>query len=106
MAVKYALQGFWWRHRQYQRLKSKQSYNLYNLMFADTEYENVHQDLSLVRFAGLLICLVSMFLLALLFMPPRDEMLQYTDESGLINVYLIVLSFLAAPASESDLLRY
>lgn len=72
----------------------------------DTEFENVHQDLALTRFTSVLICMISMFLLALLFMPPKDEMLQFTDESGLINVYLLVLSFLISPVSESDLLRF
>lgn len=58
------------------------------------------------RFSGMLVCFVSMLLLSLLFMPPNDEMLQFIDESGLINVYLIVLSFLISPIEEEDLLRY
>ena len=39
-------------------------------------------------------------------MPPKDEMLQFLDESGLINVYLVVLTFLISPVSEIDLIRY
>ena len=42
-------------------------------------------------------------LLGLLFMPPQDEMLQFMDESGLINIYMIVLYFLVAPVDEIDL---
>lgn len=45
-------------------------------------------------------------LLSLLFMPPRDEMLQFIDESGLINVYLLVLSFLVSPVNKEDLQRF
>jgi len=36
-------------------------------------------------------------------MPPQDEMLQFMDESGLINIYMIVLSFLVSPVDEIDL---
>jgi hypothetical protein len=50
--------------------------------------------------------MISLMLLGLLFMPPQDEMLQFMDESGLINVYLIVLSFLISPVDEMDLLRF
>jgi len=39
-------------------------------------------------------------------MPPSDEMLQFMDESGLINVYLVVLSFLVSPITEEDHIRY
>jgi hypothetical protein len=39
-------------------------------------------------------------------MPPKDEMLQFMDESGLINVYLIVISFLISPVLEEDVIRY
>ena len=39
-------------------------------------------------------------------MPPRDEMLQFMDESGFINVYLITLSFLLSPADEEDVIRH
>jgi hypothetical protein len=39
-------------------------------------------------------------------MPPRDEMLQFIDESGLINVYLTVLSFLLSPVEEEDLMQF
>ena len=39
-------------------------------------------------------------------MPPRDEMLQFVDESGLINVYLLTLTFLISPVTETDLIRY
>jgi hypothetical protein len=39
-------------------------------------------------------------------MPPKDEMLQFLDESGLINVYLVVLTFLISPVSEIDLIRF
>lgn len=60
----------------------------------------------MARFATPAICLISASLLSLLFMPPRDEMLQFMDESGLINVYLIILSFLLAPVQEVDLIRY
>lgn len=50
--------------------------------------------------------MISIFLLSLLFMPPADEMLQFMDESGLINVYLIVISFLVSPVLEEDVIRY
>jgi hypothetical protein len=39
-------------------------------------------------------------------MPPRDEMLQFMDESGLINVYLTVLSFMLSPVDKQDLIRF
>jgi len=39
-------------------------------------------------------------------MPPADEMLQFMDESGLINVYLIVISFLISPVEEEYVIRY
>jgi len=39
-------------------------------------------------------------------MPPQDEMLQFINASGLINVYIMVLSLLIAPANEEELLRY
>lgn len=58
------------------------------------------------RFAAPIVSLVSLILLALLFMPPRDEMLQFVDESGLINVYLLTLTFLISPVTETDLIRY
>lgn len=32
-------------------------------------------------------------------------MLQFVDESGLINVYLIILSFLFSPIEAEDLIR-
>lgn len=57
------------------------------------------------RFGTPLVSFVSMLLLGLLFMPPRDEMLQFMDESGLINVYLVVLTLLLSPVTESDLIR-
>lgn len=50
--------------------------------------------------------MISILLLSLLFMPPADEMLQFMDESGLINVYLIVISFLISPVEEEDVIRY
>ena len=75
MALKLTYEGFMWHHKIYIRMKSKQNYNLYNLIFSDTEFDGVQEDLSLKRYSSCLICLVSMFLLGLLFMPPRDEML-------------------------------
>ena len=60
----------------------------------------------ITRFSSILITLISILLLSLLFMPPADEMLQFMDESGLINVYLIVISFLISPVQEEDVIRY
>lgn len=60
----------------------------------------------MTRFVAPLICIVSITLLALLFVPPKDEMLQFMDESGLINVYLLVLTFLISPVTEIDLIRF
>lgn len=106
MALKSAGEGFLQRHKRYNQQRSKQGYNLYSLIFLDTEFENLAEDLALTRFSSFCTCGVSILLLALLFMPPTDEMLQFADESGLINVYMIVLSFLTAPVSEADLLRF
>jgi hypothetical protein len=72
----------------------------------ETEFESMQEDLTVSRFQSLLICTISVTLLCLLFMPPRDEMLQFIDESGLINVYLTVLSFLLSPVEEEDLMQF
>ena len=82
--------------------------NLQNLIFATADFDALHtrQKLSVSRFAAPLVSLVSLSLLSLLFMPPRDEMLQFVDESGLINVYLLTLTFLISPVTETDLIRY
>ena len=82
--------------------------NLQNLIFEEADFDAIHTstDLSVTRFAAPLVSLVSLTLLALLFMPPRDEMLQFVDESGLINVYLLTLTFLISPVTETDLIRY
>ena len=84
---------------------SKKQYNLYNLIFADSDFEHV-ADMTVLRFTSVLIFLISITLLGLLFIPPADEMLQFMDESGLINVYLIVLSFLLSPVNEMDFIRF
>lgn len=47
-----------------------------------------------------------MLLLCLLLIPPADEMFQFILESGLINLYLIVLSFLVSPVDEIELLHF
>ena len=58
------------------------------------------------RFSSLIILFISLILLGFLFMPPQDEMLQFINESGLINLYFIMLSFLLAPVEEIDYIRY
>lgn len=70
------------------------------------EKNAIKEDLTVSRFTTVLICMISMVLLGLLFMPPKDEMLQFMDESGLINVYLIVLGFMVSPVEEVDLIRF
>lgn len=81
---------------------------MYNLIFEDSSLDHafIRTDLSMTRFVAPLICIVSITLLALLFVPPKDEMLQFMDESGLINVYLLVLTFLISPVTEIDLIRF
>ena len=39
-------------------------------------------------------------------MPPADEMLQFIDESGYINIYLILISTLYSPVEEEDVIRF
>lgn len=89
-------------------MRSRKSYNLYNLIFedADSDHTFLTTESTMARFATPAICLISAILLTLIFMPPKDEMLQFMDESGLINVYLIILSFLLSPIEEVDLIRH
>ena len=108
MSIRYTIQAFCLANSEYQQLRTRKSYNLYNLIFDDTDSDHafLRTDLTMARFATPAICLISVSLLALLFMPPRDEMLQFMDESGLINVYLLILSFLLSPIEEVDLIRF
>ncbi len=108
MSMKYTLNAFMLAHKKYLENKSQKDYNLYNLIFADTEFENnfMKTDLNVRRFITLFITIISMILIGLLIVPPRDEMLQFINESGLINVYLIILSFLISPVEEEDLIRF
>ena len=78
---------------------------MYNLIFADSDFEHV-VDMTVIRFTSVFIFLISFSLLMMLFIPPADEMLQFMDESGLINIYLIVLSFLLSPVNEMDYIRF
>lgn len=107
-SFKYTVQAFHLANQEHRKMQTHKSYNLYNLIFddADSDHSYLRTDLTMARFATPAICLISAFLLSLLFMPPRDEMLQFMDESGLINVYLIILSFLLSPIQEVDLIRY
>ena len=105
--TKSAVSAFMVFQKRYLESQTEKNYNLYNLLFADTDLSNSsNTDLTVNRFAPILQCMVSLMLLGLLFMPPQDEMLQFMDESGLINVYLIVLSFLISPVEELELFRF
>jgi hypothetical protein len=108
MSIKYTLNAFMLANKKYLENKSQKDYNLYNLIFADTEFENnfMKTDLNVRRFITLFITLISMILIGLLIVPSRDEMFQFINESGLINVYLIILSFLISPVEEEDLIRF
>jgi hypothetical protein len=97
ISLRYSLRAFQIANRRYNQNKSTQHYNLYNLIFSAENDLALKEDLTVSRFTTVLISGISMLLLALLFMPPRDEMLQFMDESGLINVYLTVLSFMLSP---------
>mmetsp|Transcript_15753 Transcript_15753/g.26579 ORF Transcript_15753/g.26579 Transcript_15753/m.26579 type:complete len:401 (+) Transcript_15753:971-2173(+) len=96
------------KNLKYALKKTKRSNNLYNLIIADADGDdfNLVQDLKVERFCSVFVFSISISLLALLFMPPQDEMLQFINESGIINVYLIVLSFLVSPVDEIDFMRY
>jgi|APCry1669189534_1035231.scaffolds.fasta_scaffold104780_1 hypothetical protein len=60
----------------------------------------------MTRYVTPLIFILSLFLMTLLYLPPNDEMLQFIDESAMINVYMIVLTFLVSPVDEIDMIRY
>ena len=105
VSLNYTYKAFKFATDTYNKNKSNKTYNLYNLIFAETDFE-ITTDFSVMRYMSILICFVSMLLLALLLTPPKDEMLQFIDESGLINVYLLVLSFLISPVDEMDYIRY
>jgi uncharacterized protein YdeI (BOF family) len=106
-SLRYTFEAFCQANTKYIKNKSKQNYNLYNLIFSnDFESSILKQDLSVSRFTTVLITFISLTLLGLLFMPPRDEMLQFMDESGLINVYLTVLAYMMSPVEELDLIRF
>lgn len=107
----YTVMAFRWMHEaynlanaQYQKNRTKRNYNLHNLLFMDSDSE-IKTDLTVTRFATVLPFFVSILLLSLIFAPAQDEMLQFVDESGLINVYLIILSFLFSPIEAEDLIR-
>lgn len=107
ICIKSAFSAFLVFQKRYLESRTKLNNNLYNFLFAETDVENItNTDLTVNRFAPLLQCMISLMLLGLLFMPPVDEMLQFMDESGLINVYLIVLSFLISPVEEMELFKY
>ena len=108
VCIRYTFEAFSVANKKYKQNKSNKNYNLYNLIFANTDFEDnaMKVDFTVTRFTTVLICTISLLLLGLLFMPPRDEMLQFMDESGLINVYLIVLSYLVSPIEELDLIRF
>lgn len=106
ISLRYTLEAFCQAQTKYKSTKSKQNYNLYNLIFVNDQQNILKEDLTVSRFASVFISIISLFLLALLFMPPRDEMLQFMDESGLINVYLTVLSYMLSPVDELDLIRF
>ena len=103
-AFKYTVQAFCLANHEHHKMRSRKSYNLYNLIFEDTDYQDMKTDTA--RFAAPAIFLISAVLLSLLFMPPKDEMLQFMDEAGLINVYLLILSYLLSPVTSVDLVRH
>lgn len=106
ISFRYVIEAFKFANEQYKKMKSKKSFNLYNLIYSESEFEHVEAGSAASRFVTVAIFMVSVTLLALLFMPPNDEMLQFIDESGLINVYLLVVSFLLGPVQENDYLQY
>ncbi len=76
MSIKYTLNAFMLANKKYLENKSHKDYNLYNLIFADTEFENnfMKTDLNVRRFITLFITLISMILIGLLIVPSRDKM--------------------------------
>ena len=104
----YSYQAITESHMKYKRLVTKKHYNLFNLIFNDSDFEHsqTKEDLVVMRFSSLVVLFVSIFILGFLFMPPRDEMLQFINQSGLLNIYLIMVSFLLAPVDELDYIRY
>jgi hypothetical protein len=74
MSLRYSLQAFRLANHEYGLNKNNKNFNLYNLIFAETDFE-ITSDLSVMRFKSVLIFFISIVLLTLLFMPPRDEML-------------------------------
>ena len=70
---KYTIQAFCLANHEHHKMRTRKSYNLYNLIFEDTDYQDMKTDTA--RFATRAIFLISAVLLSLLFMPPRDEML-------------------------------
>ena len=104
MAFRWMYEAYNLANAQYQKNRTKRNYNLHNLLFADSDSE-IKTDLTVTRFATVLPFFVSILLLSLIFAPAQDEMLQFVDESGLINVYLIILSFLFSPIEAEDLIR-
>ena len=101
---KYTIQAFCLANHEHHKMRTRKSYNLYNLIFDDTDYQDMKTETA--RFATPAIFTISFVLVIMLFMPPRDEMLQFMNESGLINVYLLILSYLLSPVTSVDLVRH
>ena len=101
---KYTVQAFCLANHEHHQKRTRKKLNLYNLIFEDTDYQDMKTETA--RFVTPAICLISGLLLMLLFAPPRDEMLQFMDESGLINVYLLIISVLLSPVSPVDIERH
>ena len=70
---KYTIQAFCLANHEHHKMRTRKSYNLYNLIFDDTDYSDMRTDTA--RFATPAICLISTALISMIFAPPRDEML-------------------------------
>lgn len=50
MALNFTFQAFRLAQEKYLKASSKKSYNLYNLIFMETEFESMQEDLTVSRF--------------------------------------------------------
>mmetsp|Transcript_33195 Transcript_33195/g.50867 ORF Transcript_33195/g.50867 Transcript_33195/m.50867 type:complete len:145 (+) Transcript_33195:1428-1862(+) len=81
LSLYYSLFSYIQADRKYKQLLTNKHYNLYNLIFVDSTFEHSQpkEDLAVTRFTSFLLTFVSGLLLAFLFMPPKDEMLQFIN---------------------------
>ena len=73
-SVRFSIEAFSSANKEYNANRTGKNYNLYNLIFAESEF-TLKSDQQITRFSSILITMISILLLSLLFMPPADEML-------------------------------